>query len=337
MIDAGKSPNDRMRAARTRNAVIYGAVALCWVAYLIITFRQPAQQTNQLWDITPLQLNLIRLTVAVPYLLIWLAAFYGARRLDAYRSSLDEGQHRKAFGAISVGLHVLAVGLLTTTIVSSLRNFVGQQSDAVKGLTILLNYLYVLFPLVGFIKLRTGTLELLKEAHADPPTKARIAAILLAAAFGALLLFLVFTDAGRSMSETAGGRATYYLPDALIVLTLIVPFLISLPFGALATFNLYAFVRKSTAVIYEKTLPHLANGIMMIVAATVFLQLLLSLGSGRLLGLGLLNILLIVYAFLAMQAAGYLLVAKGAGRLAKLQKTLSKYQAEPVPAPPSVR
>jgi hypothetical protein len=66
----------------------------------------------------------------------------------------------------------------------------------------------------------------------------------------------------------------------------------------------------------------------MIMASTVILQLLLSIGQTRLLGLGRGLILAIVYAFLLIQAVGYMLVARGTGRLAKLQRTLAKYQAD---------
>ena len=326
-----------MHMSRWKNAAIYAALALLWIFYLFISLRGQNTEAGGALGLTDWQLDVIRITIAVPYLLIWVAAFYGARRLQMYQMSLDEGSHRKAFRAITVGLYWLAAGLVITTIVSTLRNLVDQSGSSVRTFTIILNYLYTFFPLIGFLFLRSGSRTLLKETHGEISLTARYGAVIAALLIGALQLYLIFTDPGRSAAIIEGGMATYYLPDVAIVLTLVLPNLIALPLGTLATSNLYSFARRSVAVIYEKTLPLLANGIMMIVVATILLQLLLSLGSERLLSLGLVYILIVIYMFLVVQAAGYLLVARGTGRLARLQRTLAKYQDDPIPSQPQAK
>jgi hypothetical protein len=56
-----------------------------------------------------------------------------------------------------------------------------------------------------------------------------------------------------------------------------------------------------------------------LVAGSVLLQGFLSLGVARLIKLGLVNILLLIYLFLAVQLVGYLLIAWGSKRLTKIE------------------
>ena len=306
---------------------VYAVVILCWIAYLTLTFTQPTRTDSNAYGLSTWQLNALRLTIAIPYLLIWLAAVRGALEIKAYQESLADGEHRKAFRRIYQGLTWLAVGLIVTTSVSSLRNLEWLES-LYPTLTVLLNHLYVLFPLVGFSLIFVGARGLAKEADAHLSPIEAAGAILVAVVATSIQLYLIFTDATRGMPATEGGRATFYLPDLLLVTNYVIPTAASLVLGGLTAAYLRSFSRKSTAVIYEKSLPPLTIGLMLVMSSAIILQLLLSLGQGRLLALGLGAILALVYVFLALQGVGYVLVAKGTGRLAKLQRTLAKYQAD---------
>jgi hypothetical protein len=303
-----------------RHTAVYVFVGLCWVAYLVLTFSQPTESgPDSPYKLSDFQLRALQLTIAIPYLLIWLAAFHGALQIRTYQTSLAEGEHSKAFKMIFGGLAWLAVGLLATTIVGAFRNM-----DALQGfestLVVVNNFLYVLFPLVGFSHLFVGSNILAREAGVPLTASAVVSAVLVAGAIAAAQLYLIFTDPAR--------LNTYHLSDPLLVGTIVLPTAASLVLCVITAFNLRGFLKKSAAIIYEKSFPPLTTGLTLIMASTIVLQLLLSLGQSRLLGIGLGGILVLVYAFLALQGAGYMLVASGTSRLAKLHRTLAKYRAD---------
>ena len=324
MEDMAKEPSSVLGKKLTPGQIaVYGVVSAVWIGFLTLSLLQQPDNDSP-YRFTELQRILLQLTIAVPYLFIWLAAFFGALQLRAYQASLVEGEHRRAFLKIGDGLLWLALSLPITSMVSSIRNQPTLDA-AYPALTILLNHLYVLFPLIGFYRLFIGARILAKEAGAELKTRSMVLMAISAAAVAAVQLFFMFTDTARNVAPE-GGHATFYLPDPLLVTDYVIPTAFSIVFAVLAASYLGGFLKKSAAVIYEKSLPPLIWGLTLIMTSTIILQLLLSLGSTRLLALGLGAILLIVYVFLGIQVAGYLLVAQGTGRLARLQATLARYQ-----------
>lgn len=314
--------------SKSKNGVLYAAVVLSWIAYVVMTTTAPTVAAQRSYGLFHWQVVALQITIAAAFLVTWLAAFYGARRIAEYQHALEEGEHHRSFRMISAGLHVLAIGLVLTGLVSGARSSLTGEAGSVRALTITLNYLYAFFPLAGFLLLRQGTLWLLPAEVARTLRSIRVEVTVITVLLGAVMTYLVFTDPGRIAPAMPGGQATFYLPDALVLGTVMLPLVVAVAFGTLAVFNLYRYVERTAAVIYEKTLPPFANGVFLVVASTVVLELLLMLGSARLQGLGLAGVLVAVYLFLGIQTTGYLLVARSAGRLAKLQKTLKKFDPE---------
>jgi len=326
MPQAAQASRPRIRLS-SKQLAVYAAVIAAWIGYLVLTFLQRPNASANPYHFTDAQRIAIQLTIAVPYLFIWLAAFHGALQIKSYQTSLAEGTHRAAFRKLAAGLAWLAVGLLVTTFVSSIRNL-PTAGSAYPALTVLLNHLYVLFPLVGFFCLAMGARGLARESGLRLTVGVFATAALTCLIVGGVQAYLIFSDAGRRTPSPLTGHATFYVPDVMLVTDYVIPTAISVAMAVFAAYGLQGFLRKSAAVIYEKSLPPLIGGLLMIMASTVILQLLLSLGQGRLLGLGLGAILAIVYAFLLIQGVGYVLVARGSGRLARLQATIAKYQAD---------
>jgi hypothetical protein len=83
--------------------------------------------------------------------------------------------------------------------------------------------------------------------------------------------------------------------------------------------NLDNYSRRVEGSIYRRALSALSWGIWAVIAGSVFLQGLQSLGSARLFKLGLAKLIIIIFALLTIQLLGYALVALGAKRLNKIE------------------
>src|SRR3546814_738920 len=77
--------------------------------YLSVSLLVPADQAVlERYHLTVAQLNLLRLTVVLPLIAIWFAAFYGYDKFSLYARSIQNSSDGPAFGYIASGLGVLA-------------------------------------------------------------------------------------------------------------------------------------------------------------------------------------------------------------------------------------
>jgi hypothetical protein len=129
----------------------------------------------------------------------------------------------------------------------------------------------------------------------------------------------IFTNEIRTVTPDPRIPATYYLKDSLIVLTIVIPSFLAWLMGIRTILNLDNYSRRVEGSIYRRALSALSWGIWAVIAGSVFLQGLQSLGSARLFKLGLAKLIIIIFALLTIQLLGYALVALGAKRLNKIE------------------
>lgn len=185
-------------------------------------------------------------------------------------------------------------------------------------LTILTNYTHVFFPLAGFILMLRGLRIHANTVPQSIPSAARsgervIQSIGLTFLIAVAYIWLVFTNPNRQFPLTPDSPASYYLSDPMLVLTIIFPLLTS---WALGIFVALETNHRLINLGFGGRAKPLMNGILLIIFSSILLQLLLSLGSSRLLALGTGGILLLIYIFVGMQATGYFLLAKGTKTIA---------------------
>ncbi len=273
-------------------------------------------QTLEKYNITQGQSRLLSLTIVVPLILVWFSALYGFLRFKAYATVIRDSREGKAFNQLANGLMVLAFSLPISASISSYLNYVAHQNTGLTPTaTILKNYIALLFALVALFMVAKGAEGLLRTLRSKPvlvhPTYITIGFIMLSNFFTWLIIVR------PSSNET--GQVIYYLPDWLIITTLAIPYLLVWYMGALAAYRLYLYRDKVKGLIYQQAFTELARGIGVIVASSIFLQLLTTL-SARLNRLDLTPILLIIYLLVVFYAVGYGLVARGAKRLKKIEE-----------------
>lgn len=307
-----------MKNIKTRlQSKYYSILALAIVLYATLTLFGPKAPNK--YDLSDGELILIRLTVIVPIVLIWIAAFYGAVRFKAYAESIKSRPDGKALTGVADAIMILAIGLVVTSLLGTLRQF-AINNDYEVIYSIVRNYVAVAFPLIAFYKLFTASRGLVKLTDKPSGTSNDSALAFLATAgvsiaYTAMLLQYPY----RNDTPDPQTYCSYFLPDALIVLTIIVPYVLSWFLGILAAVNIAAYSRHAKGLIYKKALSNLVKGIVAVTIFSVFLQLLDSVADS-VASLSLAKILALVYVIIIGWAVGYLLIASGAKKLTKIEE-----------------
>ncbi len=309
-----------LAASRIAAKPYYIMVLIIWGLYLYLLYNSPNTTSNQL-QIPQQTLDLLRITVAVPYLLIWLAAMYSYTKIKRYAIAIKPSVESSAFDKIANGIFFLLISLILSTIASSLRNYLVDYTQWRPALTILTNYAFVLPYLFAFFLLMRGTVELVSqyENFRIPYTKYLIFSIPLVL-FTFIWLELIFTNESRVTSGEVSKFASYYLKDSLLVLTIVIPSLVTWVIGLRTILKIWVYHKIVKGIIYRQALTSFIYGLMGVILGSILLQSLLSLGAQRLLKIGLSGVLQIIYLFIIIQVIGFFLIARGANKLTKIEE-----------------
>ena len=292
-------------------------VLIFFIIYAVLTFITPQTITSQeQFQISDTALFWIRLSILVPYFLMWFTAFYSMRSLQLVGK--NAGEFATLGKSFSLGFLLFLAGTIATTTLGALRSLlVFSSPHLIPTLTILINYLYAFVPLGAFLLMYQG---LKKSEQPETATIKQsdgimIQSILTVVIIGLAYIPLIFSNPNRQIAFSVDTPASYYLPDFLIIITLVLPILVGWALGIVVALKLN---RKFLAF----DLPHagtFVNGIFLVVFASMILQAILSLGTARLYEFGLGIILILIYILVFFQVAGYVLIARGVRAFDKSQ------------------
>lgn len=304
--------------AQRWSKLLYLSVFILWLIYLFLSFTTPVAKNNN-FHLSQLGLNLIRLSIALPYLIIWGAAVYSYIKLQTYSKSIAGSKEAHGFFYLSIGLLALLSSLIISTLVSAVNSRLRLSSELHRPLTIITNYAFIFPYLFAFWAFWKGSSNLsARIKKASTPLRSLAYAVGLTV-FMYIWLDLIFTNASRAVSKSPDTLASYYLKDSLIVLTIVLPSFITWVLGLWAVVNLKNYSQKVKGHIYRSSAGALVRGIWAVIIGSILLQGLLSLGTPRLIDLGLGKILLLIYVFVFLQGFGYLYIALGAKRLTRIE------------------
>lgn len=300
-------------------AVSLTLVNLAWAGYLALALLLPAGPNP--YKLSPASLNLLRLTIAIPLLLVWQAAFYGALTFRGYATKIQQDRDGRALHLMARGLMILAVGLVVGSLTSSLRNY-SIGTDLIDTATILHNYIQVVIPMVAMYLVFQGSKQLSEQAKKQTSRKDNILIYAMLGVLSAVYLYLVLNNPNREAVVTAGIRsATYYLPDWMVISTIVIPYIITWLLGALAVKHILSYHGSVGGAIYRPAFQRLAYGLIAVIVLSVMLQFVAGV-SASLVQLGLTGILALVYLIIAVYALGYALIASGATKLNRIEEAL---------------
>lgn len=300
---------------------IMWALILFIMLYAGLTFGvEPDTDTLERYQLTPGGLRILLLSIALPLVVIWYAAFYGFAKFKAYSALIKQSPEGRAYRQLANGLMVLAIGLPLTSVVSAgLRNVTRSTPDITAAATITENYLGVVIALVAFTLIGRGARLLLALHHKKPTIPSKALAITGVLLVGGLFAYLALKNPAAQAPTATSEEAIYYLPDWLIVATIILPHLYVWYNGLTAAYYIKLYRTHVKGVLYKQSLRFLAWGIAAVIISSMLLQYFTAM-SNVLMNLNLGPLLGIIYVLLIVISAGYILIAIGAKRLQKLEE-----------------
>ena len=298
-------------------------IVLLWVVYCGITLLTPQDPAVEKYQLSNLMLSLLLVSVSVPYLVCWLFAVSGWLHLREFAQQQPPGAERSGFAKIAYGLLALVGSLIVPTLIRAVYIYVSHNSRA-PGWNIFNNYMGIFFPLLGFLLMFLGSLQIASQITSKVTRLAKATTVFFPVAlFSVFYLFMIFANPTRQVSLDPSIQPTYFLSDSMIIATIILPVIATWFLGLLLVLNLEHYSHYSKTI-NRPGLVSLYNGVIIIVAITILTQVLASLGNSRFANLNLGALLAIIYVFLGLLALGFGLIARGAK---KLQPSISKTES----------
>jgi hypothetical protein len=290
------------------------------VVYLTLNIViPPGSSALTRYGLTDEQITVVRLSMAIPIIIIWFLGYYGYDKFKQYANTIAGRKEGKAFDKIAQGLLMLALWLPINGITTNLSTYVASNNPGyAAAATIIKNYIVVVVVLLAFYFLYIGSSSLLKKTKRIAVPKRSLVNLI----FVVLSLFFVYwtlINPVRQFPSAEYPTAVYYLPDWLLIPTIILPYLAAFYFGMLAVQNIVAYRYKAKGIIYRNSLSSLANGIGILVISVILIRYLTAfitqLGDTTLKAL-----LLLIYCLILFIALGYISIALGAKKLQKIEE-----------------
>jgi hypothetical protein len=303
-----------------KNKFYYGLVFAFWLVYVFLSFNAPQTNTSNQFGLTETSITIIRITFILPYLIIWWLALYGALSLRTYAKTIHGNPDSKGLLFIGNGLTLLLVSMIVSSVLGGVRSLYIYDLNIIPPLTIIDNYVATLIPLAAFYYIFTGSSYLIRNTKTTTVAlQKQIIASIPLVIFSIIYIWLLFTNPNRQVAYSADTPASFYLPDAIILLTIVVPVVLTWTFGSLGALNIWHFMENTKGIIYKQFLKYVVYGIVAVITGSVIIQALVSLGTGRLLTLGLGPLLLVIYVFLIIQGLGFVLISLGVKKLTRIE------------------
>ncbi len=302
-----------------RGVIAWIGLGIIWGIYSYLTFQTPSQQATTRYNLDVVQLNLLKLTVIIPVLIIWSAILYSCLKLHSYSQIIIHSEDGRAFRLIAQGVFFMLVSSISSSYISLFIQFSQNNPGLVVNLRILNNYVVVFLALSSFYLIWKGSRKLITIANAEKKIKKQAKFIW----FSVFMLsfpyvYFVLQNPVRNVSDMAGINSTYNLPDVLILATIVAPYILTWLLGIYSVVNMSIFKEETKGIIYKNVLGKFYRGFLTVIVLVISMQYLTQF-STFLSQANLSIILIIVYIILFVNALGLMMVANGARQLTKIE------------------
>ncbi len=304
---------------QTVSRISYLALILAAIAYIVMTLLHPIDAAHNIYHLSMVKLRLLQVTIILPIIIIWQVALYGSLKFKAYALQIFSSSDGKHLNTISTGLLVLVASLVLSTLFASAEVWISGKPRIFW--TVFSNYVSAFGPLMAFYLIFRGSRKLASMVDYKNVAKDRTKALIFMAPVIAVYVWLLFHNPSRSYSEDPTKVASYFLPDWLILSTLVVPFIATWFLGIMGAIQLRAYHTHAQGIIYRRALASLANGIVAVIVSSLAIQLFTSLGPAIAAG-GLGQLLVLLYVLILIYAVGHIWILAGARRLTKIEEAI---------------
>ncbi|HEX7259536.1 MAG TPA: hypothetical protein VF272_01235 [Candidatus Saccharimonadia bacterium] len=303
-----------------RNSRFYAALGLISLIYVLLSLSSPVADSARNFNATTFQFRAIQISVIIPVIIIWSVALWGSLKFKRYAQNIIESQDGQALHSVANGLIALVFGLALNSMIQAVQPLL-RGSSYFNEWVIFANYLELAVVLVSFYMIYRGALKLVSLVQFKGFARAQAGVILALVGLGTLYAWLLAMNPYRQASPDITRIVPLYLPDWLIVVSIIVPYLLAWYMGLMAAMSILLYQRNAPGIIYRRSARHLSFGMLAIATSSVLLQMLSAIGPS-LSHLGLNSILLILYLLIIAYGFGHIMVAYGAKQLAKLEEAV---------------
>jgi hypothetical protein len=309
-----------MAVARARTVpagLAYGLLGLMALGYAVGTLLSPINNHVNSYGLNHFHIRLLELTLVVPLIMVWFIALWGSLRFKRYAMSIYEAADGRALNTVANGLLLLVSSLAINGVVQVMGKLIAEKVG-LEATTIVANYVSVTLSLVAFAVICRGAWRLAALVEFQGVRRSQLYGLAVLVIMGALYAWLLAHNPDRLTSANPDQITPYYLPDWLLLSTIVLPYIVLWNLGLTAVVAVNSYRRYAKGIIYRNALSRLVAGLSTIILALVVLQLTNAIGPS-LVHLGLSSILSLIYLLLFVYGVGHVLVALGARRLAKIE------------------
>jgi hypothetical protein len=288
------------------------------ILYVLLIFFFPVSKSASNYNLTDLQYRIVHVSLAIPGLLAWLAAFAGYGLLQEYAKTIEQTEEGVHFERLTAGAAWLAWSLpISVLAVVMLGGIARVWPGFTTAAVIIEDYVSLLLPLVAFSMIGAATRSMINHAGIRLNLSNARLIMFLFLALGVTYCLFTF----RQLNPTGLGSTNnaYHMPVWLIVTTIIVPYLYAWFVGLLAAYEIALYSKQVSGVLYRQALRLLAGGLITVILALICLQYMsaVQLLSG---GLVIDYRILLLWLFRIISIGGFVMMAIGAFRLRKIEE-----------------
>ena len=296
----------------------YSWVVTLWALYALLYLAAP---NSSQYGLSLVQIYVIKISILLPVLVIWLLAARGYKRLKKYAEAIKEHPDGKALQLISRSILLLLTYVMVQFIASAMVPYF-RETDYLPLAVFLQNHTPLVLAFAGSVYMLLGSMRL---AAMSPKTKYRLTRQLVVIALYLVISAIASWYFYQNIQTRfdLSGIPNFALPGALPLFTYALPYLLTWLLGIMSAIHILTYAFYAKGVIYMRPLQKLAGGILVILFTSFLIQLFLM--TIRVVpGIPLQYVLLPVYGLQALYALGFALVHSGAKRLHLIETAGSK-------------
>ncbi len=292
---------------------LYGLLAVSAILLTGLTFRvamignEPSHGTVALF--------LIKMTVVLPELVIWLLAARSAKRFKRYAMTIKDGADGHDMNFVANGLLWLTGYVVVLCLLSPIQTLLLYGGHNIYAWTALTNHLPIIPALIAAVYVFVGSRGLAGLTRADFWTR-RNTIILLVPFVIFMLAFVADFYLEAPRLQDVNGNLRFALPVQALLFTYVLPHITIWLLGLFSGFNLWWYARHVEGAIYKGLFAQAQRGIVVVFISIFLAQLLIcSPYAADNFQLG----ITLVYVVLLLTVVGYSLIFKGAQQLQNLE------------------
>jgi hypothetical protein len=294
---------------------LYAGIGMSWLVYLALLLIGPNHQ-GSIFDFGLSLSMIVRISFAVPVLLVWLIAARAVVGFRRYANLIHDSREALGVRLISKSLFFLLVYLVMILLLGRISNlFYG--TTYLTPIIFIKNHVPVYTLLIAFLYLYRGSTHVISQLNISVPPR-RLTIVWVLFFLFSLGYSMIFLSQPELPVSLAGTIPAFAVSSSTLIFTMVLPSLMSWILGIIACMNLSALSSKIKGIIYREALRYLITGLYASIIFAVLVEIIVF-NSAFIARFGTVSVLLVIYLFVVAYGIGYAYIDRGARRLALIE------------------